>query len=165
MEPLEAGTRPALTFYLYFLRRLKMPKNSPAFTVEQMRDALEAADGRYYLAARALGCHSSTVQRYASQHAILREIVLQKRGERVDSAEGILWQKVQEGAPWAVIFFLKTQGRDRGYTERYDFSHEFKELNDEELASWIKARTGADGSSTKGSGTPGDEDPDEPTVH
>lgn len=96
-----------------------MPKRH-VYTCKQMEDALNAHGGFHYLAARALGCSTKTIENYTRRYPILREIVLQKRGERLDFAEGMLWKKVQEGEAWAICFFLKTQAKERGYTERHE---------------------------------------------
>lgn len=142
-----------------------MPKPTPAYTVEQMREALEKSEGLYYLAARYLKCHAKTVEKYVKRHAALKELVHQKKGERIDTVEDVLWDKAKRGEPWAVIFFLKTQGRSRGYTERYEFSHEFKGMSDADLLKFIAERTGAHLGSGDGSAAPGLHDPAASTVH
>ena len=35
-------------------------------------------------------------------------------------AELSLFKAIQTGEAWAVCFYLKTQGKDRGYVERYE---------------------------------------------
>ena len=76
------------------------------------------------MAGRILKCHAKTVQKYAAKYPALREYVEQRRGERVDMIEGVLYQKAAAGEIAAVIFFLKTQGKDRGYTERQEVTGE-----------------------------------------
>ena len=141
-----------------------MAKPTPAFTTEQIKAALIKAKGYYYLAANHLKCHAKTIERYVEKYPALKEIVTQFRGKRIDQVEEVLSKKALAGEPWAVIFFLKTQGRSRGYTERYDFSHEYKNMSDADLAKFIQERTGADIFIPGGGSAPRAEDSTE-TVH
>lgn len=141
-----------------------MPHTTPRFTEAEMTAALELSGGFLYMAARRLGTSSRTVLRYLKRYPALRTLVDQRKGERVDTIEGVLWNKAMAGEPWAVIFFLKTQGKDRGYTERHEIAREFKEMSDAELLDFIKARTATLSSSPSDSGTTPPPDRD-PTLH
>ena len=88
------------------------------YTVGQVAEALDACKGLIYLAARRLGCTSATVINYTNRYPSLRAIVAEFRGRRVDAAEAALDKAVLAGEPWAVLFLLRTQGKDRGYTEK-----------------------------------------------
>lgn len=44
------------------------------------------------------------------------------RETMLDNAESILYKKVLEGSTVELLFFLKTQGKDRGYTERQELT-------------------------------------------
>jgi hypothetical protein len=48
----------------------------------------------------------------------LRDVVAEMRERNLDVGEVMLIDAVNNGAPWAVRFFLLTQGKARGYTER-----------------------------------------------
>jgi hypothetical protein len=97
-----------------------MAKPVPAYSIQQMYDALEKSSGFLFLAARALGCSAKTVERYMYKHERLRDLVKEYRGQRVDVIEGVLFNKARAGEGWAVTLFLKTQGKDRGYSERVE---------------------------------------------
>lgn len=60
----------------------------------------------------------------------------------IDLAETMLLKKVKEGSTAELIFFLKTKGKSRGYTERTEVEtrqvDEFSELSDAQLESEIK---------------------------
>jgi hypothetical protein len=99
-------------------------KNTPKYTETEVAAALEQAGGFYYLAARILKCHAKTIEVYARRYPKLKEMVMQRRGERHDSIEGVLYTKAAAGEPWAVCFYLKTQCKDRGYTERQELTGE-----------------------------------------
>jgi hypothetical protein len=87
----------------------------PRYTVEQVVAALEACNGLLYMAAEKLGCSGQTVLNYMSRHPSIRQLVLERRGKRVDIGEAMLDRAVLAGEGWAIRFLLSTQGRDRGY--------------------------------------------------
>jgi len=104
-----------------------MPKSSrppslSPWTPEQVIAALRKTSGLRYLAARELGCSMHTINRFISRSAAVATVVKELKGQRVDFAEGKLWEAIQKGEAWAICFFLKTQGKDRGYTERHEYT-------------------------------------------
>jgi hypothetical protein len=86
----------------------------------QMVQALNETRGMIYLAAERLGCEADTIYSYAKRYASVKEAITRHRGRTTDIAELKLYQAITEGEPWAVQFYLKTQGRDRGYVEKID---------------------------------------------
>lgn len=92
----------------------------PAMKPAQVVAALKGTGGRVYLAAARLKVAVQTVYNYAKRHPEVQEAIEQSRGERLDKAEDTLWQAVEKGEAWAVCFFLKTQGKSRGYVERQE---------------------------------------------
>lgn len=87
---------------------------------EQVIEALNTTSGLVHLGADRLGCSPSTVYRYAERYPAVREAIEHHKGRRLDAAEASLWAAVQRGEAWAVIFYLKTQGKHRGYVERQE---------------------------------------------
>lgn len=87
-------------------------------TPEEVARVLRETEGMVYLAADRLGVAASTVYRYADRHPAVREAIDHQKGKRLDTAESKLWAAVKKGQAWAVCFFLKTQGKARGYTEK-----------------------------------------------
>jgi hypothetical protein len=96
----------------------KQAGRKPKFTVKAVVAALAECQGLVYLAAKHLGCHVRTLANYRERHEEVREVISQKQGEITDTAERSLWAAIQKGEPWAVCFYLKTRGKDRGYVER-----------------------------------------------
>jgi hypothetical protein len=92
------------------------------FKPHQIVHALNETRGMIYLAAERLGCEADTVYNYAKRYASVREAIARHRGRTTDIAELKLYQAINEGEAWAVQFYLKTQGRDRGYVEKLDVS-------------------------------------------
>ena len=93
---------------------------TPTYTAAQVADALKATGGLAALAAEKLGCTARTVYNYAEEYASVRDVMTHQKEKRIDIAEGQLWRLVQEGNLGAIIFFLKTQGKARGFTERHE---------------------------------------------
>lgn len=94
--------------------------DKPHFTAAQMIDALTKNKGMVYYAAKSLGCSHQTVYNYAKRYASVREAMEAQDGEFVDTAELKLRQAVINGEAWAVLFALRTKGKERGYVERQE---------------------------------------------
>ncbi len=88
------------------------------YTPEIIGDALKAANGYVYLAARSLGCNHKTIYRHIEKTKWLQELLGDLRGLELDITEQKLRQAILEGEPWAISLKLKTQGKERGYVER-----------------------------------------------
>jgi len=91
-----------------------------AYRTADILKALEETHGMIYLAASALGCSPHTIYRHAAKNPKVQGVIDSYRGKLVDKAELKLEQAVMAGEPWAVIFYLKTQAKDRGYVERQE---------------------------------------------
>lgn len=90
----------------------------PRYTNQQIADALRETNGMVYLASQYLGCAPKTVRYRVRSSPELQEIVEALQGAGTDTAELALYNAVLRGESWAVQFYLKTKGKDRGYTER-----------------------------------------------
>jgi hypothetical protein len=88
------------------------------FTAAQVIEALEKTCGMKGPAARLLGCSRRTVANYAKRYASVAEAIEEQRELNLDAAEMSLLRAVERGEAWAVCFYLKTQGKHRGYTEK-----------------------------------------------
>jgi len=56
----------------------------------------------------------------AKNHPEVQRAIDDARERTTDLAEGKLFQKINEGDNTAIIFYLKTQGKRRGYVERQE---------------------------------------------
>jgi hypothetical protein len=71
-------------------------------------------------AARRFNCHRGLVWQYVNRDPKLRELVDELSESFTDEAEQTLFKLIREGNPAAVIFYLKTRAKDRGYSERFE---------------------------------------------
>jgi hypothetical protein len=99
----------------------------PRYTDKEIMDALRATKGMVYVAAQHLGCDPRTIKGRVAKSQRIRDVLEAERGKMGDTAELKLAQAIQNGEPWAIQFYLKTQAKDRGYTERIDITHSVRE--------------------------------------
>lgn len=95
----------------------------PRYTDKQITDALIKNKGMVYVAALDIGCSPQTVRDRLAKSEKLRAVAESERGKMTDTAELKLANAIENGEPWAVQFYLKTQGKERGYTERTEHAH------------------------------------------
>ena len=103
------------------------------FTAQQVADALTAAKGFVSVAARGLGCADNTVRNYIERYAVCKQAVTDARESMIDIAEGRLYQNINSGDNTAIIFYLKTQAKHRGYIERYEQKTEISGPNGDDI--------------------------------
>lgn len=94
-----------------------------ALTDKQIIKAIEQSRGLMAVAARRLGCSRQTLYSRRDKSPAIRQAIEDARDLTTDLAENALYQAIQEGEAWAVCFYLKTIGRERGYTERQQIEH------------------------------------------
>jgi hypothetical protein len=97
------------------------------FKVEHVEAALRKSFGLISPAAEILAqaygsCTPRTVRNYLDRHPALREVIEEIIERNLDLAENRLITAISESNMTAVIFYLKTKGRDRGYVERVEAS-------------------------------------------
>lgn len=92
------------------------PKPLKVATVIQ---GIEETNGNLAAVARRFGVKRQAVWEYVQRHPSCKTAYEEQRQTMVDSAESVLYRKVLAGEDTtALIFFLKTQGKARGYTEK-----------------------------------------------
>lgn len=90
----------------------------PQFTVEQVITALTESKGMVTVAAKKLGCSPTTVHNYIAKHTTIRDAMDAARDSQLDFAELKLFEEIKNNNTTAIIFYLKTVGKRRGYVER-----------------------------------------------
>ena len=93
------------------------PGRPPRWSTEQIAEALAKTGGLIGVSADLLGCNRRTVERYVARYPSLQKVLADAKEEALDHAEWALYKAAKAGEPWAVQWFLKHQGKRRGYQE------------------------------------------------
>lgn len=80
-------------------------------------NAIREGQGLVTAAARRLGVDPRTVFRAINRYDSVRRALEDARERTLDLAEAKLIQQINDGNMTAIIFYLKTQGKKRGYIE------------------------------------------------
>jgi hypothetical protein len=92
------------------------PRGAPRkVTDAAIIEALRAAGGVVSVAAQLLDVAPNTIRRQIRQNPVMRQAWDEIRDEALDLAEAKLLQAIRDGDLRAITFFLKTQGKHRGY--------------------------------------------------
>ena len=90
------------------------------YTADQVIKALQDAAGYVSKAASILGCSSQTVYNYKNKFVTVADAWDAIREARHDFVENKLHEQISKGNVTAIIFYLKTQAKQRGYVERQE---------------------------------------------
>lgn len=90
------------------------------YKTEDIAQSLREHHGYVHLAAESLGCAAKTIYRRLENVQWLREELDSIRGYELDITELALRRAILAGEGWAIALKLRTQGKDRGYTERHE---------------------------------------------
>jgi hypothetical protein len=93
---------------------------APTLDTAKCAAALTQLNGNIAAVARRFKVSRSTVTTFIDNDPALKAVLSDAREGMLDDAEGVLYKAVKKGEAWAVCFFLKTQGRNRGYLEKQD---------------------------------------------
>lgn len=77
-------------------------------------------NGNISAIARHFGVDRATIQRRVDESSGLQTALASAREGMIDTAESRLYKAIKEGKTPELIFFLKTQGKRRGYVERQE---------------------------------------------
>ena len=115
-------------------------------TAARIIKAIGECNGLLTMAAKKAGVGHSTMNRYVQDFPSVKQAVHDAKESMLDFAEGKLYSKIRDGDNTAIIFYLKTQGKSRGYIERQEVSNPEGEsfrvehnLSDEQLEQIISA--------------------------
>lgn len=89
-------------------------------TVEQVIESVHKCHGLLAAVARDLSISRQTAYRYTKNYPTVAAAVHDEREEMIDIAEKGLVQAVQRGNIVAIMFLLKTIGKERGYVDRQE---------------------------------------------
>ena len=89
---------------------------------ERMIEALTKSLGIVTNAVKVTGISRTTHYAWMEKDPEYRSRVEEATDAQIDVVEGNLIQRIQEGDTTATIFYLKTKGKKRGYTERMEIA-------------------------------------------
>jgi hypothetical protein len=84
----------------------------------QMIEALTEANGVVTTAINAVQLHRSTFYKWMKEDEAFKKEVDDIRESALDYVESKMFERIKNGSDTMIIFFLKTQGKKRGYIER-----------------------------------------------
>ena len=87
---------------------------------ERVIALIDEFKGNLSAVARSLGCARGTLYAYIKGKPTCQKALDNSRETMLDNVESVLYSKALAGEAWAVCFFLKTQGKSRGYVERQE---------------------------------------------
>lgn len=91
-------------------------------TTDQVIEALRQSEGYVAQAASLLGVTVQTVYNYRDRYASVAEAFSETREKRHDHVESKLMKAIDNGNIAAIIFYLKTQAKNRGWVERQELT-------------------------------------------
>ena len=92
-------------------------------TAQRIIKALGESAGLMTVVAKKAGVSYTTLKRYTAEYPTVKAAVLDAKEAMLDFAEGKLFAKIRDGDNTAIIFYLKTQGKSRGYVERQEVAN------------------------------------------
>jgi hypothetical protein len=104
--------------YLNILTPKKMAKQK--FTADEVSEAIVNAKGILATAAQSLGCSRGTVSNYIERYSTVKAAFEEANETNIDNVESKLMAAIDGGDTTAIIFFLKTKAKQRGYVERQE---------------------------------------------
>lgn len=93
-------------------------------TKKAMLEALESSLGVVTSACKNVGISRETHYRWLREDEDYKKAVDDLSNVALDYAESKLHSQIKKENPTAIIFYLKTKGKKRGYVERQEISHE-----------------------------------------
>ena len=90
------------------------------YAEEQIAKVLVATDGFICATAQTLKINRRSVYKYLKRYPALEDVLADARENSLDIAESRLMKAIRADKLTAIIFFLKTQGKSRGYVEKQE---------------------------------------------
>ena len=90
------------------------------YTATQAIEAIKGSKGVISVIQSRLGCARQTVYNLMERYPTVKQARDDEKEALKDYAESKLFQQISKDNMTAIIFYLKTQARDRGYIERQE---------------------------------------------
>ena len=91
-------------------------------TVTKVTKAIEDHRGNLSMVARKLNVSRVTLYAFIKKYPSVQTVLDDARETMIDNVESALYTKALKGDTASMIFFLKTQGKKRGYVERQEIT-------------------------------------------
>jgi hypothetical protein len=91
-------------------------------SADAVAEQLREYHGNLAAVARRFDVTRQAVQSFVRARPSLMAVLQECRETMKDHAESVLFRQLLAGEPWAVRFYLKTVGKDRGYVERQELT-------------------------------------------
>jgi len=88
-------------------------------SIEQIEKILELSGGWQSVAAKKLGISRQALNKRIQKSKRLQDTLEAIKERTLDMTEGQLMKLIKAGEPSAIYFYLKTQGKHRGYIEQW----------------------------------------------
>lgn len=98
-------------------KRKRYGGRKPILKPELVAAALAELNGNVAAVAKRFKVARQSVAEMIGKRPDLQSVCADAREGMIDTGESSLYRAVKKGEAWAVCFFLKTQGRGRGYVE------------------------------------------------
>ena len=93
-----------------------------ALKAAEIVEKVKGSGGYVSVVAGRLGISYRHVNNLRHKFPTVAEAFAEEREKQLDYAEGKLQEKIRTGDTTSIIFYLKTQGKGRGYVERQELS-------------------------------------------
>jgi hypothetical protein len=91
-------------------------------TQDRAAAAIKGSKGFITTIAKRLKCSRPTVYRLLEEYPELKQALTDERETQTDHVESKLFDQINQGNITAIIFYLKTQAKHRGYIERQELT-------------------------------------------
>lgn len=114
-----------------------MTKKNTAKNRQRFLTILEKKSGNVKESCKAFGIARKTFYEWKKKSTKFKEQVKEIEEGLIDFAESELLKQISNGNIRAITFFLKTKGKKRGYSEKYQFEKNHDKSNEKAPASVI----------------------------
>jgi len=91
--------------------------SKPTLNTKEVAKLIKKHKGFLSYVAKELGCSYRTIHRYTVKYACCKDAYAEAKESRKDFGEAMLIKNMKAGKDASIIFFLKTQAKDRGYVQ------------------------------------------------
>jgi|TARA_R100000781_G_scaffold84619_1_gene52064 hypothetical protein len=97
---------------------------------EKIIESLEKTMGIVHTACQMSNVSRATFYRWVNEDKEFAEKVNEIKNYQLDFVESKLLKNIGDGKETSIIFYLKTKGRDRGYSENLDITSKGEKFNE-----------------------------------